>query len=292
MCVSPKTFKDNNGQLLTVPCGHCYQCVRKRKLEWEIRITSEMSVSDCSFFSLISYNEENLPNPPIADKLALQMLIRRLRRFLEYRYGRHVKLKYFIVSEYGEERNRLHYHAIFFIKGIYFDRFQWKILLEPEWKKVFCSAYMLAPNWIHYCVKYMQKSYNMMLASHLGCDAYYKYVKERYKVDSLNGKLLIPFVQDGNIPEFEDFLNIKLPLFYMKGKGYPLPRSWYDKLFSNRYVVNYANKAKAFTTYKTEQQLFDEYKKQANFLYQNPDCEEKPKEYYDPTKGIELDKTF
>ena len=282
MCVSPKTFKDDNGQFLTVPCGRCYQCIRKRKLDWEIRITSEMSVSDCSFFSLISYNEENLPNPPIADKLALQMLIRRLRRYLEYTYGKHVKLKYFIVSEYGEERNRLHYHAIFFIKGIYFDRFQWKTLLEAEWKKGFCSAFMLAPNWVHYCVKYMQKSYNMMLASHLGFDAYFASAKGRYKAFDFNdSKLHI----DINDPD-------GFPKFYLKGKGYSLPRSWYEKAFANYWQKGVVCKSYAMNHYKSEKQLSDEYKKQANFLYQNPDCEEKTKEYYDPTKGIELDKTF
>ena len=223
MCVSPKTFKREDGQLLTVPCGHCYQCIRKRKLDWEIRITSEQSVSTCSFFSLISYNEENLPNPPVADKESLQKLIRRLRRYLEYNYGKDVKLKYFIVSEYGEERNRLHYHAIFFIKGVYFDRFQWKTLLETEWGKGFCSAYMLAPNWVHYCVKYMQKSYNMMLASRLGYDAYKQFAQSRYPVSEYNDdKMFIPLDDPDGFPKF-----------YLKGRGYSLPRSWYEKAFAN-----------------------------------------------------------
>lgn len=282
MCVSPKTFKREDGQLLTVPCGHCYQCVRKRKLEWEIRISSEHSASTCSFFSLISYNEDNLPSPPVADKLAIQKLVRRLRRYLEYHHGEDVKLKYFIVSEYGEKRNRLHYHAIFFVKGIYLDRFQWKVLLETEWGKGFCSAYELSNNWIHYCVKYMQKSYNMMLASRLGFDAYFESAKKQYdKSDFGINKLMIPYsIPDG------------YPKYYIKGKGLSLPRSWYEKAFANSWQKSIIAKSFSLNNSKELNQIYKDYERQNSFLYKNSDCAEKEKVYYDPSKGLELSKEF
>ena len=272
MCVSPKTVKVN-GKFVSVPCGHCYQCIRKRKFDWEIRIRSEMSVSTCSFFSLISYNPENLPEPMVSDKAALQALIRRLRRFLEYTYGKDVKLKYFIVSEYGEMRNRLHYHAAFFIRGIEFDRYQWKVLLEREWGKGFCSAYLLDGTWIHYAVKYMQKKYNMMLASRLGFDAYDKFHPGDW----------IP-------PDMPD----KYPKYYIKGKGYPLPRSWYVKKYKNYSFVNAVKCADALNASLAKRQTdYDmEYLKQCTFLSQNPDCAESEKVYYNARKGLDVSQDF
>ncbi len=279
MCVSPKTVKQGK-QIVTVPCGHCYQCIRKRKLDWEIRLTSELSASDVAFFSLISYNEENYPNPDVADKVAIQSLVRRLRRFLQYHYGDGVKLKYFIVSEYGEQRNRLHYHAIWFIKGLDIDRYQWKVLLESEWGKGFCSAYLLASNWIRYACKYMQKSYNMMLASRLGYDAY---DKSHQEFDKCNGKSIIPV----GLPD-------QYPKFYIKGKGHNLPRSWYDKKFSNVSLVNSYKRANAINASlsKTSQDYLDEAMKNAQFLKRNPDCEEKEKIRYDARNGLSLNTDF
>ena len=278
MCVSPKTIKKGT-QVITVPCGHCFQCIRRRKLDWEIRISSEMSVSSCSYFSLISYNEANYPDPDIADKEAIQHLIRRLRRFLEHHYGKDVKLKYFIVSEYGEERNRLHYHAIFFLYGIFIDRYQWKVLLENEWGKGFCSAYELASNWIHYAVKYMQKSYNMMLASRLGYDAYDKAHQEFRK--GISKDIIDPMPDD-------------YPKYYIKGKGHSLPRSWYEKKFENYNAVSTAKRAKALNSslVKPIETIYKEEMANAQFLSRNPDCAEVEKPYYDARKGLEQSKDF
>lgn len=272
MCVSPKTIKQGN-KFVTVPCGHCYQCIRKRKLDWEVRISSEMSVSDSAFFSLISYNEENYPDPDVADKKAIQDLVRRLRRFLEHHYGKDVKLKYFIVSEYGEERNRLHYHAIWFIKGLCIDRYQWKILLEAEWGKGFCSAYLLAPNWIRYACKYMQKKYNMMLASRLGYDAF----------DKANPGNHIPLDHVDGYPKF-----------YIKGKGKQLPRSWYENKYDNYWRVGLVNRAKALdaSLVKSPEDYYNEGMINAQFLSRNPDCAEKEREHYDSGKGIVECKDF
>ena len=51
-------------------------------------------------------------------------------------------------------------------------------------------------------------------------------------------------------------------------------------------------KSYAMNHYKSEEQLFDEYKKQSNFLYSNPDCAEKEKVYYDPSAGLEFNEEF
>lgn len=200
MCISPKLLVVN-GERIRVSCRKCYECIRNRKREWLQRILSEVSVSDVCFFSLISYNDENYPNPDVADKAAIQKLIKRLRVALERNFsngsGFTPKLKYFIVSEYGEERNRLHYHALFFLRHVdetVIPRQIWKELLEKEWGKGFCSAFYLEPRTTKYCVKYIQKQYNSMYYSRLGGDAYsfsqlgVKYEGNDLPVFPINGK--------------------------------------------------------------------------------------------------------
>lgn len=211
MCLSPKRLKHPTdfGSFIDVPCGRCYECVRKRKMLWQVRIMSELSVSDCAFFSLISYNEENLPDPMKYDKPALQLLIKRLRTQLKRYYGNHVQLKYFIVSEYGEMKNRLHYHSIWFVNGVFLDRFQWKRLLEDEWKKGFCSAFYLTNTWASYACKYIQKGYNMIMYSRLGKKAY---------LDSCGGVFI------------GDYDTFDIPYYAVRGKSFPIPRSWRDSL--------------------------------------------------------------
>lgn len=208
MCISP-TLLVVNGERIQAPCGRCFECVRKRKREWLQRILSEMSVSDVCFFSLISYSDDHYPDPDIADKKSLQKLIKRLRVTLERNFsdgsGFAPKLKYFIVSEYGEERNRLHYHAIFFLRHVdetVLPRQLWKELLESTWGKGFCSAFYLEEKTAKYCVKYIQKQYNMMMYSRLGGDAYsMSQLGSHHSIDNL-------------------------PSFPLSGKNFLAPRAW------------------------------------------------------------------
>lgn len=176
-----------------------------------------MSVADVAFFSLISYNDDNYPDPDNYDIPAIQKLFKSLRQrlsrnFHEYRKDRTkpIKLKYFIVSEYGEKRNRLHYHLISFLYNCTpeLNYVFWKVLLEDTWAKGFCSAFELTNNTISYTCKYIQKDYNMMLYSKgLGADAYLS-----------NPHLDV---------SYDD-----LPTYQMNGKNYYIPRSWQDKYYS------------------------------------------------------------
>lgn len=121
-----------------------------------------------------------------------------------------IQLKYFIVSEYGELKNRLHYHAIFFlynIKPTDCTFVFWKELLENTWSKGFCSAFELQQKTIVYTTKYIQKQYNMMLYSKsLGFEAF----KKVHGSDSLK------------YDEIDTYL--------INGKSFSCPRSWRDSL--------------------------------------------------------------
>lgn len=242
MCVAPITIKQR-GEIVNVPCNRCYQCILKRKREWEIRITQESYVADLCFFSLISYNPEHLPDPDLPDKRAIQLLVKQLRTNLnrtwkvpelpgipsELQYSEYdtkvfrkdkskpITLKYFIVSEYGETRARLHYHAIFFLYNVdksSLDRFFWKGFLEVLWNKGFCSAFYLDPQTISYCCKYIQKSYNMLMSSRLGKSAFLDYSK---------GVLINPD---------------QPPFFQLKGRNFLPPRSWQEGIQTKIHNLN------------------------------------------------------
>lgn len=216
MCLSPTTMMQA-GKLVTFSCGRCYECIRKRKLEWVIRLHAEMSVSDCAFFSLISYNDDNYPPDSKYDVHAIQNLIKNLRVRLNRKFRmfakdirKPIELKYFIVSELGETLNRLHYHAIFFLKNANEHDFTflfWKSLLEETWGKGFCSAFCLGHKTICYTTKYLQKQYNMMLYSKsLGKDAYFAVQRSK----------------ELNFDEFDEY-----PI---NGKSHIAPRSWRNEL--------------------------------------------------------------
>jgi hypothetical protein len=105
-CTSPWTHKVNETQIL-LPCGHCRACRIAKSREWYVRLWHELSYSDRSIFITLSYADENLPKDFQIHKEELQLFIKRLRR-------RVPKIKYYGCGEYGDEKQRPHYHAIIF----------------------------------------------------------------------------------------------------------------------------------------------------------------------------------
>lgn len=125
MCISPNTIKVpiswkgfSASKLVSVPCGHCYECVRKRKLDWEIRLTAESCASAHTFFGMLTYNDEFYHCD--VDRNEISYYIKRLRYNLN-KYYPGATLKYFLVSEFGELKDRLHYHVLYFVSAEFDD---------------------------------------------------------------------------------------------------------------------------------------------------------------------------
>lgn len=120
MCISPCRRKNNLGEFIDYPCGKCFECVRKKKLDWEIRMTHALNWADCAFFSLLSFEDSFYPDDPYDkanNRRIIQLFIKRLRKRICHDYGDHCRIKYFIASEYGDQYKRLHFHACIFCKG-------------------------------------------------------------------------------------------------------------------------------------------------------------------------------
>lgn len=126
MCISPILKRDiRRGENTLVPCGKCFECVRRKKLDWEIRLSRAAGAADCAFFCLLSFDEQHLPANPFDhsnNHLLLKRFFAKLRNRLKRWYGEQIKLKYYAATEYGEEKNRLHFHVLFYIFG---RKFTW-----------------------------------------------------------------------------------------------------------------------------------------------------------------------
>lgn len=108
MCLQP--FNLSAGKGLTVPCGKCVVCKKKRAAQWAFRLSIEDRQHVQSHFITLTYNDTNLPRDdcgyPTLVKADLQKYFKRLRKSV----GKGVK--YFACGEYGTNTMRPHYHAI------------------------------------------------------------------------------------------------------------------------------------------------------------------------------------
>jgi len=108
-CISPITLKRESG-LVTVPCGKCYGCLKRKRSDWLLRLEHENKVSSRSLFVTLTYDDQHIPKDSEDNwcfrKEDLQKYFKRLRK--------HGTFRYYVVSEYGGRYGRPHYHAIFF----------------------------------------------------------------------------------------------------------------------------------------------------------------------------------
>lgn len=88
-----------------VPCGRCYQCVKRRRNDWYIRCLLETYVSPYTYFGLLTYAQVGMK----LEKRDVQLFLKRLRI-------KGYKFKYLIAGEHGEQKDRPHWHCLFFSK--------------------------------------------------------------------------------------------------------------------------------------------------------------------------------
>ena len=67
-------------ETLHVPCGQCVGCRLKRSREWALRCVHEASLYSRNSFITLTYNNENLPNPPSLRVRDFQLFVKRLRK--------------------------------------------------------------------------------------------------------------------------------------------------------------------------------------------------------------------
>ncbi|WGL31373.1 replication initiator protein [Dipodfec virus UOA04_Rod_991] len=110
-----------------VPCGKCELCLSKKRQEWFFRLHNELMNSDSAYFITLTYNDENLPLDGRVNKNDTDDFLKRFRKFISP-----YQVRYFLVSEYGEDFGRPHYHMLLFN---FPDCFNIREVLKKTWKK-------------------------------------------------------------------------------------------------------------------------------------------------------------
>ena len=111
-----------------------------------------MAVSCSAYFITLTYNNDNCPI--CVDKRDCQLFLKRFRKLLEPH-----RIRFFLVSEYGEDFGRPHYHFILF--NYPFGMFQlredlkksWQ-LCDPFWFDKYKTVQLCCPAAINYVAKY------------------------------------------------------------------------------------------------------------------------------------------
>lgn len=117
LLLHPNEWQPKKGRtyekIYLIPCGKCYSCLIKKRKDWvnrlEIETINELKENKKAYFITLTYDEQNLPNQP--NKKEIQKFLKRLR------FNTNEKLRYYLVAERGEIKNRIHYHAIIWTKS-------------------------------------------------------------------------------------------------------------------------------------------------------------------------------
>lgn len=112
-----------------VPCGQCVGCRLEYSRQWAVRCAHEMQLYDQNCFVTLTLDEDHLMSPITrgikpwqarsVNKREVQLFMKRLRK----RFGSGIR--FFACGEYGEKRDRPHYHALLF-NHQFEDRKEWK----------------------------------------------------------------------------------------------------------------------------------------------------------------------
>lgn len=145
-------MKDRIGTMyMQVSCGKCLICMENKRKEWTTKLMLEHKYSITSHFITLTYDEEHYVDeiPKVRD---VQLFLKRLRKKIEP-----FKIRYYCVSEHGEQFGRLHYHALIFNLPA---EFQIDIhnLVQEAWGLGYVQVGDVNPATINYCTKYLFKS--------------------------------------------------------------------------------------------------------------------------------------
>lgn len=211
-CPYPITIRAPNQGLgyktkyIAVPCGKCGICLKNQVTTWKIRIKEECKKNIANCFVTLTYSDEHLPSDGVS-KRDIQLFIKKLRHEHKFRY--------YLISEYGPETFRPHYHAIFF--GLDEVSFPGQTSLENIWGKGFCTITPVCPERINYICEYHVTKYN----NPDGCNPNFKLLSTK------------PAIGSNYIDSSKDF-HRGINQMYYRQDGYKLslPRYYKDKLYS------------------------------------------------------------
>lgn len=115
-CLTPFTKKNKDMNCnVSVPCGKCPDCIKRRVSGWSFRLMQEEKHSQSAHFITLTYDTEHVNITRAGFMTLSKEHIQAFFKLLRYYHTDQVnKLKYYIVGEYGGKTLRPHYHAVIY----------------------------------------------------------------------------------------------------------------------------------------------------------------------------------
>ena len=148
---NPPKAKDSRVMYVPIACGKCMECKKAKAREWQVRLSEEIKHNRNGLFVTLTFNDESLSrymqdtdDENIAAKKAVRHFLERWRK----KYGK--SLKHWLVTEKGEDYDRIHLHGFLFTDQ------------TEDVKKIWGNGFVYIGEYVNqrtvnYCVKYVQK---------------------------------------------------------------------------------------------------------------------------------------
>ena len=147
-----------------VPCGHCRLCREKKVSDWMTRCMCESAASEYPpLFITLTYDPLHLPLDGV-NKKDVQDFMKRLRINVSRHLKEDVRLRFFLVAEYGKIKKRAHYHMLLwnmpFVRPELCLQNSFQALvgfIQDAWSHGFVKVERSRDLTGRYCMKYMRK---------------------------------------------------------------------------------------------------------------------------------------
>ncbi len=224
-CLTPfPKWDEKQYTWMSLPCGKCPNCMKRRTSGWSFRLVKEGEVSETALFVTLTYDTNYVPLTKngymTLDKRDIQTFMKRLRKDSDR------KLKYYICGEYGGKRNRPHYHAIIFNADPEKVEKAWSYYKPGNRRSPIGSIFIGEVNEasIGYTLKYMQKQGKIPMHKN----------DDRLKEFSLMSKglganYLSPQMKKWHFNDLENRMYVPLK----DGKKVAMPRYYKDKIYND-----------------------------------------------------------
>lgn len=231
-------YSNKDDYRITVPCGHCMQCLRKRTQNWFLRAHHvykrlHLRPQDC-YFCTFTLDPKVYKEAVEKPYVPVRQFIDRLRKH-SYLRKRGIKMKfpYFFVVEFADgetarkrgfpSMHRMHYHAIFFGCPLMCQT------VAKAWRDFMGIAKvekLRSEAGVYYTLKYVTKDRKV-------CQEYLSDVDVKK-----NGKLYVSHrfgsLSKDDIREFRKRMLVSAKSFFSMAIGnylYSIPRYWKSKCF-------------------------------------------------------------
>lgn len=118
---NPPVCQDERLKYVPIKCGKCMECRKQKKREWYVRLSEELKKHKGALFLTLTFNEQMYEEVRKASQVGMkpsneeenEMCRYAIRHWLELirkRTGKSVK--HWVITEKGEDYNRIHMHGI------------------------------------------------------------------------------------------------------------------------------------------------------------------------------------